>query len=666
MSAQSPLTNIRAADDLRSVIERIIDHLAEVARSDIEPGHFFRDVLGSTLQVGGTSKSLLWRASTEGAWELVGEVPPPERQVAGLHDQRQVILWDIANDAQLRVLKLPVSGAEISSNGRIEALHVFVPIRHSNQTVAILESVQDRNEAGQLPSDQIHFFAMLSELIADFFAQRELQQLRRSRDLWQKWDEYFQRLSRSLDLDFVCAVIANDGRLLAECDRISVLKYDGRSGELRAVSGVERIEPRSSATQSLRAIADLAVRQGRPIWHNASQAIAETGDGAKFQESVRRHFSDNKATGLGIVPIRHQPETGLETPYFAAIVFEQFKPIDNFAAWQNRCELLAKRSTSTLYAAVERSQIPFLRFWQRLRQWPQAALKPSTLTAMAVLVAIVLGLILIPTEFTVSGVAELWPEQRREVFASSSGVVDEIFVGHGQDVKRGDPLIVLRDQDLETDAPRITGEIATTNERLKGIQAARLAGGTGLDAVSRARQLTADEEELKVRLRTLERQRALVEERKSALTLRSPIDGKVLTWDVAQLLSARPVERGQSLLTVGDTSGEWVVEVRVTDKDVGHILRARKMTVPELDVDFILASDPGHRYRGQIREMSLNSEYDDMARSHVRMVIGFDRSQLDRPRPGATVIPRIHCGRMSLGYVWLHDLVDTIRTRIVF
>jgi multidrug efflux pump subunit AcrA (membrane-fusion protein) len=317
-------------------------------------------------------------------------------------------------------------------------------------------------------------------------------------------------------------------------------------------------------------------------------------------------------------------------------------------------------------AAIERSEIPLLSLWLRLPRWPQSFLRPMTLLVFVILFAIIVGLILIPAEFTVAGSAELWPARRREVFASSSGIVDEILVAHGQDVLRGQPLIVLKDPELETDAPRIIGEIATVNERLKGVQAARFSGANNSDALSRGRQLTADEEELKERLRTLERQRLLVEERIAALTLRSPIAGKVLTWDVAQLLSSRPVERGQSLLTIGETSGEWIVEVRVADKNAGHLLRARKTLVPELDVEFMLASEPGRTYRGRVLEMSLSSEFDDASQSHVRVIVGFDRNQITLLRPGATVLPRIQCGRKPLGYVWLHDLIDAIRTRLMF
>ncbi len=648
-------------------MERSIDVLADLARSDVEPGRFFAEVLGRAVQPGGASRAVLWRQSLEGAWEPAGEVPPHDKLDPAAIERRQALLAEVSTDEQPRIVSSLAGSSHAGSNGSAaDGSHVLSPIRHAGQTVGILETAHGLDAAGQLPPDTLHFFAALCEITADFLSQHELQQLRRARTVWQQWDQYSHRLWQSLELSSVCAAIANDGRLLADCDRVSVLVRRGHSFQLKSVSGVERVEPRSSATRSLESLAKLVARRGRSVWRGAADAaVGEQGD-ARLDETLQRHVRDSGATGVGLVPVVARRDEQDRSPPSAVLVFEQFQPLDDLAAWQSRGESLANRSGLTLRAAIERSDIPWLGPWQRIQRLPRLMLRPSTLLVLALLAGLVAALALIPAEFTVTGPAELWPAHRRDVFASTSGIVDQILVAHGDDVTEGQPLLVLRDPELETDAPRIIGEIATVNERLKGVQAARLTGGNTPDAVSRARQLTAEEEELKERLRTLERQRLLIEERRAALTLRSPIAGKVLTWDVVQHLSARPVERGQSLLTIGETSGPWVVEVRVADKDAGPMLRARKALRPELDVEFLLSSEPGRTYRGQVREVSLSSEADDAARSHVRVVVAFDRDQIEQPRPGATALPRIRCGPQPLGYVWLHDLIDAIRTRLLF
>ena len=104
----------------------------------------------------------------------------------------------------------------------------------------------------------------------------------------------------------------------------------------------------------------------------------------------------------------------------------------------------------------------------------------------------------------------------------------------------------------------------------------------------------------------------------------------------------------------------------MADKEIGHLLRAQQILKPDLDVDFLVAAEPGKICHGTIESRSMTAEPDDTARSRVRVVVAFDRNQIDQPRPGATALPRIHCGKRSLGYVWLHDLIDAIRTRLLF
>lgn len=643
-------------------MERSIDRLADLARSEIEPGRFFAEVLGRAIQPGGATRAILWRQSLEGTWEPAGELPALGSLDAATIGLRQELLTEVSAEELPRIVSTLPGQNGAASDGS----HVLSPIRHSGQTVGILETAHGLGPTGQLPPDTFQYFAALCEITADFLSQHELQQLRRARTVWQQWDQFGHRLWQSLDLDSVSAAIANDGRLLAGCDRTSVLVRRGRSFVLKAVSGIERVEPRSSATRALESLARLVARQGRPVWRDFTATGAPPSENADLEEVLQRHARESGATGIGLVPVSGKSHDKDHAPPCGVIVFEQFQTQDDPAGWPSRGESLANRSALTLRAAVERSEIPWLGLWQRIQSIPQFLLRPATLVSLVLLSAVVTALVLIPAEFTVTGPAELWPDHRRDVFASTSGIVDQILVSHGETVQRDQPLLVLRDPELESEAPRIIGEIATVHERLKGVQAARLTGGNSPDALSRARQLTAEEEELKERLRTLERQKELIEERRAALTLRSPIAGTVLTWDIAQHLSARPVERGQSLLTIGETSGPWIVEVRVADKNAGHMLRARQALRPELDVDFLLASDPGRTHRGQVREVSINSEAGEQGSGSLRVVVAFDRDQLEQPRPGATAIPRIRCGQQPLGYVWLHDLIDAIRTRLLF
>ena len=47
-------------------------------------------------------------------------------------------------------------------------------------------------------------------------------------------------------------------------------------------------------------------------------------------------------------------------------------------------------------------------------------------------------------------------------------------------------------------------------------------------------------------------------------------------------------------------------------------------------------------------------------------IIPIDRDEIPELVPGATVVAKVHCGRRSLGYVWLHDVIEAVQMWILF
>lgn len=656
MSQRPNSPSVPTTNALRQQMERSIDELADLARGDAEPGQFFGEVLRRAIQPGGAVRGILWRRTLTGTWEPGGELPPPGSS-GPLHPNHQDLLTEVAQSPQPRVISRGQEGGGVTQ--------IFSPLRHAGQTIGMLETHYDIAADGTLSPEIYQFLAAMGEIAADYLSQQELQQLRVARQQWQQADQYLIQLGRSLELAEVAAVIANDGRQIVSCDRISVLIRSRNGYRLIAASGVERIDPRAGTVRSLETLAAEVARQRTPVFLQIPDVDAGGHDISvdRLDQAFRHHAHASGAIHFAGFPVGR--ETSDAAP-IAVITIEHFHPQAAGLDQQPRAALLVQRSAPFLQAAIERAEIPWFGLWQAIQRGPRLFRRPVVAIGTILLIAIIILLTLVPAEFTISGNAELWPERRRDVFASTSGVVDQILVKHGDDVHQDQLLITLRDPELDQDSSKIIGEIATTTERLRGVQIARLTGTATQEPNGRPRQLAAEEEELKERLKTLERQQRLIEDRQQRLNLKSPIEGRVLTWDVAQHLSARPVERGQSLLTLGDTNGPWIVEVRVADKDIGHLLRAQKKSGPGLAVDFQLSAEPGQTHHGTVRDTSLASESDDRSSGHVRVVVQFDSAQVKQLRPGATAIPRIRCGRHSIGYVWLHDLIDAIQTRLLF
>jgi multidrug efflux pump subunit AcrA (membrane-fusion protein) len=219
---------------------------------------------------------------------------------------------------------------------------------------------------------------------------------------------------------------------------------------------------------------------------------------------------------------------------------------------------------------------------------------------------------------------------------------------------------------LDLEFRRVEGEIQTAQKRLAAIEAARLENSPdGQDGSRRYHQWTAEEEEVKELLASLQRQYQILEQQRAELTVRSPIDGKVMTWEIQELLESRPVARGEVLMSVADVGGPWTLELEVPDDQIGHVLRAQEGQNARLDVSWMLAAEPGTPYQGRVESVALAAEPGTHAANSdgpkVRVTVRVDDPGLSHVRPGTSVMGKIHCGRRAVGYVWFREAWETIQ-----
>jgi multidrug efflux pump subunit AcrA (membrane-fusion protein) len=297
-----------------------------------------------------------------------------------------------------------------------------------------------------------------------------------------------------------------------------------------------------------------------------------------------------------------------------------------------------------------------------------AAHLPRTVLAVAAFAAAVTALVLVPADFNVEAPGTLQPVVRRDVFAPRSGLVDNVLVAHGVDVDAGQPLVEMRDPALELELKRVDGELETAQRQLDAVRATRTNRAVrDADPVD-AYRLSAEEREIQQRLANLRRELELLNGQREQLVVTSPIAGRVLTWDVDHRLLARPVERGEVLVTVADLSADWQLELEVPDDRVGYVLAAQQELRPDLPVRFRLSSDERERHTGHIVEVCQTADVAGEAAASpspsILVKVALDSLELSEQarselRPGVSARAQIECGRRPIGYVWLHDLWDT-------
>jgi hypothetical protein len=175
--------------------------------------------------------------------------------------------------------------------------------------------------------------------------------------------------------------------------------------------------------------------------------------------------------------------------------------------------------------------------------------------------------------------------------------------------------------------------------------------------------------ELKAKFEDLQRQKLLYEEKERDLEVKSPMTGKVITWDLRNRLKQRPVKRGDMLMRIADPDKDWQIELRMAEDRMGYIRKAQKELAEyheALPVKYILATEPGTSRMGTIKEVQVAAEVQGDEGSTVLIKVKIDKNELPPIRPGTQVSAKVYCGRRAIGFVWFHDLVAFIESRVLF
>ncbi len=161
-----------------------------------------------------------------------------------------------------------------------------------------------------------------------------------------------------------------------------------------------------------------------------------------------------------------------------------------------------------------------------------------------------MAMAVVPWSYNMKAKGALQPRIKQDVFVNVDGVVKNVLVDDGTMVKKGQVLVELHNPDLELQYQDVIGQKATAQEQLIAVERS-IAQERQIDTAERAK-LFGQRAQLSQRLTSLEQQEEIIKAKREQLTVRSPIDGQVITWDVKKMLAQRPVSTGQVLMTVAD------------------------------------------------------------------------------------------------------------------
>ena len=686
----------RSVEEARQQIRALIGEIEQLSKSDAAEADFFLGLLERVIEAMGAVAGLVWLTGKEGRVEPIAHL---KMQATGLSDNPEV---QAAHSGLVQALLgspsgllVPPQAALTSPDGKPSGsnpsnlLVIGAPIDRGESRQGLIEIFHQPNQP-DVERGYLKFLQQVSAVAGGYLERRQIKTLDTQQSALEQVDQFSRALHESLNPIATAFVLANEARRIIGCDRVSVLVKRGRRLRLEAVSGQESIERRATAVRAIESLARVVAKARDPLWHpDANRELPP-----QIEEELEGYIDESHATAMAIIPLEKPRPTPIVKPGgvdavavakaeappkeapdpIGVLVVEWFASTSFEGGKRARVELVAEHGKVAIANAIEHTTMPLYlvtNLLSKSKVLTTARNLPKTVLALVAFVALCFALAFVRIDLRLEGKGTLEPVHRRDVFAEIEGIVEQLEPGlkHGSEVTEGELLATLRNTDLEVAITDVIGRRASSEEQLAATRRALLED-KGLSSDERNR-MAGRAAQLRREIESLDTQLGLYEAKKKDLDVRSPIDGMIVTWQVRDRLLFRPVERGQVLMSVADKTGEWELEIHMPDDRLGHINRALVEAQAEgrkLEVDYIVATDPGTRHYGEVEEIHEQAEVRGEQGNTVLVQITIDPTNHEKEElgAGATVTARVNCGPHAMGYVWLMDVMAFFQTQVFF
>ncbi len=181
---------------------------------------------------------------------------------------------------------------------------------------------------------------------------------------------------------------------------------------------------------------------------------------------------------------------------------------------------------------------------------------------LALVGAVLLAMLLIQINMDLEANGSLQPVTQYQVFAHIDGEVRDVLVDHGDEVQAGQLLVTLQNRDLEIEIASLQGQREETLSKITALNY-QVANSPAIDTRAaignHSREWPAKRSQKATR--NTRRQACPTNPEQQRLNVVSPISELCGTWDLKKNLRARPVMKGNVLVTVADPRGDYEVEL---------------------------------------------------------------------------------------------------------
>ncbi|QVL34355.1 hypothetical protein KIH39_10745 [Telmatocola sphagniphila] len=691
-------------------IDTAFEEVAKLSGSNLPPTDYFETFLARVLAGIDGFAGAVWIKTPQGFLQIqcqqnmakVGlDDKPQGRQI---HNELLRQAFAVARPIMLE----PYAAMSAEDGSQAANLTDYVVIlspivSDENAIVGLLEVWTEPYTDNRIHATFYRYIEQMAGYASNYNRNHSARKNTQQEEVWQGLEKFTQKIHSSLSPAEVAFQIANEGRRLIQCDRVSVGVQHGRKTTVECVSGADVVEKSSTHVRSMRKLFDKVIEWNETLTYRGQR---DESLPPAVLNALDRYLAESNSKLLVLKPIRDERERPKdkekEKPCRSAILMECFEPPERSEPLIQRLEVMAPHAASALYNAAEMKAVPLKVVWKPV-SWVQKGVggktRLYTIFGLALAALITCAMIYVPYPLKMDAKGQLLPKERRYIFPQMEGQVREIRVKPRDVVLPKTPVAILESNELKADIMKLKTEIDGAKNNIDVLQQNALGDDKmtpdqKADRASKLEEyrttLRAKSEELNQKLKSTNSDI----NKPGVIVVQAPQferarvgNGAIPEWhvispDQRETLLNRPLKPTEPILRIANTSGAWEIEQKIPQKHIGQILRAFQTKDPNeyLNVDVMLSSQTTVKYAGRLYRKDITSEAvankDDHNESEpvVTAIVTVNDPEMPLDEhiqqglllTGLEVKTNIRCGNHSLGYSLFYGVFDFLHEHVIF
>jgi len=186
-------------DRTKQQIRTLVNEITQLAKSNCSVEDFYQGFLTRTTGALASEGGAIWIRPT---------VEEPLQLIYHINLKNTVLATDPLAQRQHSALLKKIADAVIVNN----------------QTIGLVEILQRPGAGPTTQRGYLRFLMQMCDIASDFLTNEKIRSFASQQTMWSKFEQYIKSVHNGLDIKQTAYVVANEGRRVIDCDRVSVVR----------------------------------------------------------------------------------------------------------------------------------------------------------------------------------------------------------------------------------------------------------------------------------------------------------------------------------------------------------------------------------------------------------------------------------------------------------